>query len=66
MTLSIKCLFILRFCHWRHFYCLKLFETLHLPENERKHEYKKKIKKKLEGASSIDTRPSRKMLTADR
>jgi len=29
-----KCLFILRFWHRRHFHWLKLFETLHLPENE--------------------------------
>ena len=31
---QFKCLFILRFWHRRHFHCLKLFETLHLPENE--------------------------------
>ena len=34
---QFKCLFILRFWHRRHCNCLKLFETLHLPENESKH-----------------------------
>ena len=64
---QFKSLFILRFLHRRHFHCLKLFETLHLPENENKQEVSKIwvvrkiliiIKKINEGASS--TRPSRK------
>ena len=38
---QFKCLFILRFWHRWHFHCLKLFETLHLPENESKHEVSK-------------------------
>ena len=67
---QLECLFILGFWHRRHCHCLKLFETLHLPENESKHEVSNKSQTNIiKGASSIDTRPSRpsrKMLTPEK
>ena len=36
MTLSIQ-IIVITFWHMRHFHCLKLFETLHLQENNSKH-----------------------------
>ena len=60
----------------RHCHCLKLFETLYLPKNESKHEVSNKSqtnlgqillkKERKKGASSIDARSSRKMLTPDK